>query len=245
MLRVTFPIVVATSLILLAGCVPGAANLAGFNMVTGSGHIVTRNLDLAGFDSVSVAGGFQVEIKAGSPFAVAVTADDNLFDSLAVYTQGTHLNIGLKPNTGVRSSTLRATVTMPSLIAATTSGGARLTFPAYQVDSFTAETSGGSTLQGTVKAAGTVTVRHSGGSHTTLAGSAAGVRIDGSGGGPIDLANLKAGSAQVNLSGGTSATVQASDRLDYDLSGGAHLDYGGHPQLGAQHTSGGASANAR
>jgi hypothetical protein len=232
----------------VAGCIPPtqtSGSLLGPRVV-GSGKAATRNYDITDFDSLRVTSGFQVEVKSGAQYAVAVTADDNLFDHLNIVKQGSQLSFGLLPNRSVTSTTLRATVTMPTLVGANVSGGARLTFPAFTVDSFSAEASGGANLQGAVEAANNVQVRQSGGAQVSLLGTAGSLNVDGSGGGTMDLSRLAvSGGATCSMSGGTRASVSVKGTLSYDLSGGAHLDYSGNPQLGQQKTSGGASATAK
>ena len=66
------------------------------------------------------------------------------------------------------------------------------------------------------------------------------LRLDG--GARADLFDLHLENAQVTLTGGSSAELTVSGRLDYDLSGGAHLTYAGQPMVGKAATSGGASA---
>jgi len=69
------------------------------------------------------------------------------------------------------------------------------------------------------------------------------LRLDG--GARADLFALHVQNAQVILTGGSSAELTVSRRLDYDLSGGSHLTYAGEPLVGQAATSGGASATRR
>ena len=62
-----------------------------------------------------------------------------------------------------------------------------------------------------------------------------------SGGATLHLPDFKVNNANVNLSGGSQATINLDGRLDANLSGGARLFYVGNPTLGTINTSGGAS----
>ncbi|HSB88502.1 MAG TPA: DUF2807 domain-containing protein [Anaerolineales bacterium] len=71
------------------------------------------------------------------------------------------------------------------------------------------------------------------------------VSLEAGGGSHADLTAMTIGHAQVRLTAGASAEVRVDGILDYELSGGAHLDYYGDPDLGVATSSGGASATAR
>jgi hypothetical protein len=79
----------------------------------------------------------------------------------------------------------------------------------------------------------------SGGSDVTLTGSAGDVTIDASGGGEADLSGFSAVNANVEASGGSKVTVNASGRLDAAARGGADIYYLGSPTLGTIEESGG------
>ncbi len=70
----------------------------------------------------------------------------------------------------------------------------------------------------------------------------ANLNVNGSGGSRAELAGMSVQSARVTLSGGASANVNVSGKLDYNLSGGAQLRYTGNPSVGSSATSGGAAA---
>ena len=78
-----------------------------------------------------------------------------------------------------------------------------------------------------------------------LTGSAQSVTLEASGSSEIDLADFPVVDANVNLSGGSEATVNPSGRLDVDVSGASHLYYLGSPTLGRVQTSGGSSVGQK
>jgi hypothetical protein len=51
--------------------------------------------------------------------------------------------------------------------------------------------------------------------------------------------------ATVNLSGASSGTVNARDKLEYGLSGASHLDYRGQPTIGEADVSGASSVSQK
>lgn len=228
-------VVVATAL--LAGCTP----LGG---LPGSGRLVTKELDLSGFTRVDAGGGFVVDMVQGEAYGVSVTTDDNIVDYLDVGTAGDTLRLGLKPGS-YADVTLKARVTVPRLTGVSLSGGARGTVAGFQsTNSLTIELSGAGNLSGELKA-GDTRIEQSGGSWLTLTGTGGNLSLTGSGGTRADIAGYAVQDADIRLSGGSRATVNASGRLDAELSGGSGLEYAGNPSLGRVNTSGGASISKR
>ena len=228
--------------LLLAGC----TGIPFGPAIVGSGRQVTQEFDVADFDGVDASHGFQVTLAPGDGFAVKVTVDDNLTDYLVVEKRGDTLRIGLDNRGGWFSArSLQAEVTLPELRRVGLSGGGSATmmgFPA--VDAFTAELSGGSRLQGEV-AGEDVSLNGSGGSRFVLAGDAENLAVNGSGGSRAELEELVSQQVDVELSGGSQASVHAAGELNYTLSGGSRLTYSGDPAIGRSDASGGSEAKKK
>ena len=87
-----------------------------------SGGVVTKQLDISGFDRIAVPGSWDVEVTRG-PFSVTVTVDDHLEDDLRVERRGNELAFRLRAGLRLRGvRTLRAAVAMPELSGAVVSG---------------------------------------------------------------------------------------------------------------------------
>jgi hypothetical protein len=228
---------------LLAGCAVGFPGL----VATGSGRTVTRAVEVADFDTVDIGSAFNVDLQQGEEFKITLRADDNFMPHVRAVKDGNTLRIALDPNfPGARSwkiGTLEARITMPNLRELRLSGGSHGTVAGFTRD-LDANLSGGSWLKGTL-AAGALDLVASGGSNFSLDGSAQELTARGSGAGRFELPDLRAGNARITLSGGSSAQVNVLGQLDYDLSGGARLEYSGRPRIGQVSTSGGASVSQR
>jgi hypothetical protein len=220
--------------ILLAGC--------GSIPITGSGNVVTQEEAITGFDKVDISYSFEANISQGDTFRVVIHADDNLVEYLRVVKAGNTLQIGLKPgHPDIRSATLQAEVTMPDLAGLDMSGSSHVTITGFEsAQALVVDASGASHLQGDVEA-GDVTFDLSGSSKVILTGSAQSVTLEASGSSEIDLTDFPVVDANVNLSGGSEATVNPSGRLDVDVSGASHFYYLGSPTLGKMDTSGSSS----
>lgn len=221
----------------LGGCAsrPTAVELAG------SGNLVTKELSYAGFDRVRATGFFDVTIRQGDRFAVSVTADDNLFEHVAVTLQGSELTFGLQPGRAytLPSGTIKAAVTMPRLTSATVDDNASLIITACQADLLLLTAAGHGSLAGRLQV-GALQLSAADYALAMLTGSAQTAVVSGSGNSTLDLSGLAVDSARVALDDVANATVNASARLDYTVTGLAQLTYLGQPLIGEQTVTGGA-----
>ena len=219
----------------LGGCAsrPAAVGLAG------SGNLVTKELSCAGFDRVRATGFFDVTIRQGGRFAVSVTADDNLFEHVAVTLQGSELTFGLHPGGGytLESGTIKAAVTMPRLTSVTVDDNASLIITACQADLLLLTVAGRGSLAGRLEV-GALQLGAADNAVAMLTGNAQTAVVSGSGNSTLDLSGLAADSARVTLGDLANATVNASARLDYTVTGLAQLTYLGQPLIGEQTVSG-------
>ncbi len=194
--------------------------------VVGSGNVVTQDRQFSGFSSVGVSSGFEFVITQSSTYRIRTITDDNIQDYIQISQTDSTLSIGLKPGYGITTSTLRVEISMPSLNQLELSGGAHGRATGFvSTGSFVLEASGGSTVQ--------------------MAGQANDLTIDGSGGSQLDLSDFAVGNANVNLSGGATADINADGTINANLSGGSRLYYSGNPVLGSINVSGGSSIERR
>jgi hypothetical protein len=81
----------------------------------------------------------------------------------------------------------------------------------------------------------------SGASRISLEGSGADLDVNASGASVVELGNFLCNDADIDLSGASRATVNASDTLSVTLSGASTLYYYGTPTLGSLTVSGGST----
>ena len=193
--------------------------------ITGSGDIVSKTFDLQDFSAIDAGYGFSLAVTQGDEYSLAVSVDDNVLDRLDVRKDGDTLNIGIDPG-GYTRMNLVARVTMPSLNSVEFSGGTR-----GEISGFTSTHD--------------FEVVLSGGSWAIIEGSAGDLVIGASGGSHFDFSEFSVNDADVELSGGSNGSVYVGGRLDADLSGGAHLDYYGDPELGNIETSSAATISPK
>jgi hypothetical protein len=224
-------LVLFLSVALLVGCtLPG-------NIITGSGNVVTQEEAISGFDKVEVSHTFNVDISQGETFSVVVNMDDNLLQYLEVVKQGSTLKIGLKTDRISRDSTLEAEVTLPGLTGLNLSGASHANITGFKsTKDISFDLSAASSSRGDIEA-GDISIGLSDSSSITLTGSGQDLTIDAKGSSELDLTDLLVVNASVILSDASTATVNASGRLDVDASDASDVYYLGDPTLGEINTS--------
>jgi hypothetical protein len=231
--------------IITLGALAGACTPPSVVVIRPSGNIITKEFDITGFDQVDVSHAFIVDIAQGESFGVVLRVDDNVLDHLEVVKQGSTLKIGLETGTSLGFSTpgvtLEATVSLPELVGVELSGASHGKLSGFESSkSLDVNVSGASHLSGDITC-GDAWFEVSGASQVRLSGSGSNVRINASGASIVDLADLPAADARVQVSGASKATVNASGRLDAEASGASTVFYLGEPTLGSVETSGASS----
>ncbi len=248
------------NLAVISGCIPGVGPT-----VTGSGKLAAWDFDYRDFTKIEAGYAFDVEIIKADSYLIRITVNDNLYEYLDISKQGDTLHIGLKPNHNYMNITRKATINLPDLEKLGLSGASKA-----KVDGFSSshamvfDLSGASNadissmkagntnieLSGASKASGSVEMADgrfdlSGASSLELEGSANNIDIEVSGASRVKLSNFSVVDVNIDLSGGSDATVNASGRLDGDLSGGSKLNYMGNSTLGSISASGGSTISQK
>ncbi|MFC2004891.1 head GIN domain-containing protein [Chloroflexota bacterium] len=215
--------------------------LTGCGAVIGSGNVVTENFDFSDFTKLEAQTGFEVELIRSNSYSIEITTDDNIQEYLDVTKSDDTLRIRLTGYLNYSSVTLKAKITMPDIYGISLSGGSQAEVTGFSSShDFSAALSGGSRLEGDITT-GDAKFDLSGGSRVTLAGSADDLVIKSSGGSKSILESFPVDNADINISGGGSATIDVSGTLDVNLSGGSKAIYDGEPQIGDIDLSGGST----
>ena len=207
--------------------------------VTGSGNVITKDLDLSGFDQVEVSGAFIAEITQGDDFSVVIRLDEKLEEHLRVQVIGGTLEVGLAPSLSILGTATREVeITMPELTRLELSGASQGTLSGFEsTGDLNVEVSGASQLHGDIKA-GDARFEVSGAGIVELSGSGGAIVLNASGASTADLSDLAVQDANVEATGASTARVNASGRLDAEASGASRILYLGSPTLGRVETSG-------
>ncbi len=221
---IAVPVIVA---IVVVAAIIGTMSIPFFpRMLVGSGHLVTNQEQFTGFTAVEVSSGFQFTVKQANSYSVNVTIDDNLVNYVQISKSGNTLSVGLAPGYGYQSAPPKVEIAMPDITQLSLSGGSSGSVNGFILShDFTALVSGGSSV--------------------SMSGRAQALSIEGSGGSQLNLLGFTVTNAQVNLSGGSRATISLNGVLNANLSGGSQLYYTGNPTMGNINTSGGSIVSRR
>ena len=236
---------------------------SGCDIVTGSGQTQTFEMDYKDFTRIEIATGFDVTVTRADSFFVSITIDKSLYEYLTLGQRGDTLLIGLKSNRTYTAAQREATINLPDLrrlqlsgnskatvsgfsethaVDFDVSGASALTLSPTQTGDASFIESGGSQISGDIEMAkGNFNI--SGGSTLELDRHRTGIKVSAAGGSTVTLDKLPVSTADIVLSGGSQATINVSDLMDVNLSGGSGLEYIGNPRLGSLKMSGGSTLN--
>jgi hypothetical protein len=200
----------------------------------GSGVLVTRELVPTGdIDEVVVGDAFVATVTVGSATAASVTIDDNLTDLLRFEQDGRRLLIDLTGR--VRDATLEATIVLPSLTGVEASGAATVSVDGEVAgERVRVGVSGASTVRIAALAVDDLEIVASGASRVEAAGHADEIRAEASGASELPLGDLEASTARIDVSGASSAEVNADRRLEAHASGASTIRYHGTPDTSVE-----------
>jgi hypothetical protein len=211
----------------------------------GSGNLETRSFSAAGTHQVEVNHGCQATINYGNASRVVVTCDDNIMPYVAVEQNDDRLRVCLESPRLFAHVTFRAEITLDTLKGIEASGGSAVTVNGLATASGArVNLSGGSKAKGAFDC-GTLTADLSGGSEMAISGNAGNARLVGSGGSKFNIRDLALDDVTVDLSGGSSADLNATGSISGALSGGSKLTYDGCAGNNNVRTSGGSSIYKR
>jgi len=223
----------ASLVMVLAVLLGGAGLPAGCSAVRveGSGNVISRTFDFADFSRVTVFGGLDADVKAGSAFRVEVTTDDNLFPYVVVRKNGDTLEIGMRSGS-FRPTRQQTTVSMPDLGGLRLSDGSKVTISGFESSTaFAATLTDGSGLSGRLKARDVSLTLHDG-SRVELEGSAQSLKIVSRDGSRCTLEDFVVVNADLDIGNGGTAGIRVTGTLNASLDDGSRVTYAGSPTLG-------------
>ena len=213
--------------------------------IKGSGNVVTNSMEISGFTRIEAGDSFQVNITQSEDYSVIIKADDNLVEHLDVRLVDDTLVVNMVPGKSARHATLEAEISLPELKGVRFRGGSRgILHGITSQGDFTVRVSGASSLRGDLQVR-QMEVRVSGASSVDLNGSGARLDLHGSGASTVDMEDFSVDSAQVVLSGASTARLDVKDDIGpATLSGASRLIYSGDPAFRDFKTTGASTISA-
>ena len=206
--------------------------------VAGSGTSATQARSVAAFDRIDIRGDYDVVVRVGGARAVSLEGDDNLLPFVRTEVRSGTLHIDsaedLRPRAGIRIE-----IGVEALQGVHSGGSSDIAIREVRAPSFDVNVSGSSELAATGEF-GDLSTSISGSGEIRMQGTAD--EIDGrvSGSGELDLVDVRARRARIDVSGSGGATLNVSERLDASVSGSGDVRYAGRPTVNADVSGSGA-----
>lgn len=214
-------------LALLGGC--------GFQVVRGSGTIVSEERAVSDFAAVAFSGFGEMTIIQGDTEGLTIETDENLLPYIESNVRNGVLAIGVRER-GVQvvlqpTDSVRYTLRVKDLNTLDLSGAGQISAEALTAPSFALTHSGAGTITIGDLSADKLAATLSGAGAVKIAGKVTGQTVEMSGLGSYTAGDLESQNAKVVLSGAGSATLWVTEKLDATLSGAGSIRYFGSPQV--------------
>lgn len=219
--------------------------LVSCQYTTGSGNIVSENRAVAGFDGISVDGGFDVEVKTGATPAVVVEADDNIIKYIETEVSGSTLKIRTKRNRSLNNVHMKVYITASTLryLSASASANVEVQDMFRNPNKISFRASSGASINAEIDTPEAEAVASSGAT-ISLEGKTRNYKAEASSGSEIRSRDLLSENTRVKASSGSSVSVHASVTLSIRASSGSDVDYYGAASL-TNNVSSGASVSKK
>ena len=203
---------------MLTGCTINIGD-GGVN-ITGTGDMVSREIDVADFNAISVSGAFNVIYRQSQDTALTVVMQSNLFDHLETDVRGGVLQIGTRRSfTTIIENRPRLYIYAPYLAGVNFFGAVSASgWDTVEGPDFTIDASGAVSMNINLDVH-SLDVNVSGAGNLTLSGAAVVIHVNGSGAFNLYAGGLAISGGRVDLSGVGSVYLSSLENIDVNVSG--------------------------
>lgn len=238
---------------LLLAVLLGFTSCDNDDCISGTGDIVTREIDLAGFHSITTSGSLLVAIEQADEQRVEVESHQNIIDLLERDVVDSVWHIELEDNKCYKNTDITVHIFVPEIRMIETSGSIEVVLNTFNgLNNLDIECSGsarifqsgildianrfslngsGSTEMVANFNAKRLDIDISGSADIKLQGSTTDQDINISGSAEIDAFNFISDTCEVDISGSGDLNVTVNDLLDVDISGSGTIRYMGNPTI--------------
>lgn len=208
---------------------------AQFNKkIKGEGNVITKNISVSEYDAVSSAGIFKVTLVEGAEGNITLSAEENFFEYIDIYTENNKLKIEVKNNIQLNPSgknSIEVTVPVQQINALSLAGsGSIVSNTVLNADNFKVSLAGSGSLEVKVQAQHTkASVAGSG--KMELSGTTENLKVSVAGSGKTHAENLKADTVELSVAGSGHVTVYSSDAIKASVAGSGNVEYRGNPEI--------------
>ncbi len=220
---------ILASTFLLTACNMAADAQEGDEGSRGAGQMTQRNFNLAGFDSVSLAGPHDVVVTVGSAHAVRAEGDAEVLDKLKIEVDGRNLRIGMKRGRWNFRDRARTTiyVTMPAIRGAAIAGSGDMKIERAEGEQFSASIGGSGDIDVAALRVGEANFSVAGSGNVRAAGSAGRSKVSIAGSGDVDVGAVETRNATVSIVGSGNVRARAMETADISIMGSGDVEITG------------------
>jgi len=238
------PKAVAAAVLIAAAATAGCAR----DRSESAGPVVERNFAVGAFDSIEMAGAYDVTVRTGAAPSVHAKGGEKMLERLVVEVEGNRLKIHPRERRGFnwgsgRSSKVELTITVPSLRSAELAGAGGIRIDRVTGDSFNGGIAGSGDLRIDSVEVGSLKFGIAGsGGATAGAGRAKTVEFEIAGSGDIDARGVAAETANVSIAGSGNVAANAARDAKVSIMGSGDVEITGGAKCTIQK---GGSGNVR
>ena len=206
---------------------------AQWKRIKGNGNVVTIDRSVGEYDTVALAGWFDLELVSGSEGEITLKGESNLLEYIKTEVKDgklvikTRKGVNLKPSSW--KSGILVVVPVESIDGVSLSGSGDITSrTTLKSDSFETRISGSGDIVLDVEA-NSVEASMSGSGDMKLNGKASDFEVQVSGSGDISAYGLEADHVTVQVSGSADVEVTAKQSIKARVSGSGDISYRGNP----------------
>jgi hypothetical protein len=188
-----------------------------------------RSYDLAGFDSVSLAGPHDVVVRVGSAHSVRAEGGSKVLDALEIKVDGRNLEIGMKRGTWRFRNEPRTVihVTMPAIRAAAIAGSGDMRIDRAEGQEFSASIGGSGNIDVAALRTGEANFSIAGSGDIRAAGKAGRAKVSIAGSGDVDIAAVEARNSNVSIVGSGNVRSRAMESAEVSIMGSGDVEISG------------------
>lgn len=220
-----------TALVVLLAALPGCRISFDGPAMAGSGVTTSQTRSVPAFDRIEIGGAYDVVVRVGATRSVVLAGDDNLLPLVRTEVRNGTLHIESDEDLEPRED-IRIEIGIETLNGVHSGGSSDVAVRDVRSQAFDVTVSGSSELTANGEF-GDLTTSLAGSGEIQMDGTADAIDASISGSGELDLLQVRARTARIDVSGSGDVGVQVSERLDASVSGSGEVRYAGRPQVTA------------
>jgi len=203
-----------------------------YTQIRGNGNIDSEARNVIGFNSIELSGIGTLVIEQGTEESLKVTAEENLMRYLRSDVQGATLKLGVEEFISLQpTEDIIYRLSVKNLQDIETSGLGKVEIDNLETERLEIEISGSGKIMIGNLIGEHLVIEISGLGDVKVSGEVEDQRVQLSGAGSYDAANLRSTSADLDISGTSTAELWATKTLNVDLSGAGTVSYFGDPKV--------------